>query len=69
MDRGKTRGQREDSHSGRCPGPPDRMGDSRHPLLPPSCFSCSLDIPEEVLLAVVFAENLDFDHSLSMCQG
>ena len=32
-DRGKTRGQREDSHSGRCPGPPDRMGDSRHPLL------------------------------------
>ena len=35
----------------------------------PSCFSCSLDIPEEALLAVVFTENLDFDHSLSMCQG
>ena len=34
--RGRTRGQREDSHSGRCPGPPDRMGDSRHPLLPPT---------------------------------
>lgn len=41
-----------------------------HPHPPrPSCFSCRSDAPEEALLAAVFTENLDFDHSLSMCQG
>lgn len=65
-------GQTEDSHSGRCPGPPHRREtlDTPNPHPPrPSCFSCSSDTPEEALLAAVFTENLDFDHSLSMCQG
>lgn len=70
--RRQNRGQREDSHSGRCPGPPHRREtlDTPHPHpLWPSCFSCRSDAPEEALLASVFKENLDFDHSLSMCQG
>lgn len=41
-----------------------------HPPRPRcSGFSCRSDVPEEALLAAVFTENLDFDHSLSMCQG